>query len=199
MIAKYKYLITYRLAEVVYDLTTVFCRRFLLGNLGNLGALGSFPDRRTADQMVQASRSQKQNIIEAVSEIASLKSQIKLLGIAYASGEELTADYEDFLRRNKLSIYLKEDSRVSHYRDLGRRLSDLSNLSVLGNLKESPVLPASPEEAANLILTFLHQLSYLLARQIKKAEEKFISEGGYSENLFRKRLDFRTNESNQSN
>lgn len=188
---KYKYLITYRLAEITYDLTTVFCQRFLLGNLGNLGTLGNSPDRRTSDQMIQASRSQKQNIIEAVSELASLKSQIKLLGIAYASGEELIADFEDFLRRNLLKIYQKDDPRVTQFREIGRRLSSLTNLGHLGNLKERASLPNSAEEAANLILTLLHQLSFLLKRQINQAEEKFIKEGGYSENLFKKRLNNR--------
>jgi len=188
MIPKYKYLITYRLAEIIYDLVVDFCRRFLLGSLGNLGTLGNSPDRRTSDQMIQASRSQKQNIIEAVSEIASLKGQIKLLGVAYASGEELSADLEDFLRRNRLKIYPREDPRVTKFREIGRRLSSLSNLGNLGNLREKPVLPANPEEAANFILTLLHQLSYLLDRQIKSTENKFIKEGGYSENLFKKRL-----------
>jgi len=188
MLPKYKYLITYRLAEIIYDLTVAFCRKFLLGGLGNLGTLGGAPDRRTSDQMIQASRSQKQGIIEAVSEIASLKSQIKLLGVAYASGEELTADFEDFLRRNRLRIYPKDDPRISRFRELGRKLSSLGNLGDLGNLKEKPVLPENPEEAANFILTLLHQLSYLLERQIKQAEERFIKEGGYTENLFKKRL-----------
>jgi len=117
MIPKYKYLITYRLAEITYDLTVEFCSKFVLGNLSYLGTLGGFPDRRTADQMIQASRSQKQNIIEAVSEIASLKGEIKLLGIAYASGEELIADLEDFIRRNNFKIYQKDDPRVLRFRE----------------------------------------------------------------------------------
>lgn len=188
MFPKYKYLITYRLAEIIYDLIVDFCSRFLLANQGNLGTLGKFPDRRTADQMIQASRSQKQNIIEAVSEIASLKGQIKLLGIAYASGEEEIADLEDFIRRNKFCLYQKEDPRISRFRETGRRLSNLSNLGHLGYLIEKPILPKDPEEAANILLTLLHQLSYLLEKQIKAAENKFIKEGGYSENLFKKRV-----------
>ena len=192
---KYKYLITYRLAEITYDLTVALCSRFLLSNslsnLGNLGTLGVFPNRRTADQMIQASRSEKQNIIEAVSEIASLKSQIKLLGISYASGEELTADFEDFLRRNNLKIYQKDDPRITRFRQIGRHLSSIGNLSHLGNQIEKPVLLNNPEEAANFILTLLHQLSYLLKQQILQAEKKFINQGSYSEQLFQKRLDKR--------
>lgn len=134
---KYKYLITYRLSEIIYDNTYLFCQKYLA------------TDYRTKDQMIQAARSTKQNIIEGISEVAS--------------GEELIADYEDFLRKNNLHLYPKTDPKIAAFRALGLRLSHLSNLSNLGNLKEKPALPAS-------------------------AEEKFIHEGGYSENLFKKRI-----------
>lgn len=181
---KYKYLITYRLAEIIFDLVDAFILKYL-SDLGNLSYLN------LKDQMLKCTRSIKQNIIEAVSEIASLKSQIKLLGVAYASVEELIADLEDFLRRKNLVLYPKNHPRVAKYRQLGARLSHLSNLSNLGHLKEKPALPPSPEEAANLLLTLCHQLSFLLARQIKSTEEKFIQQGGYTENLFVKRLKYR--------
>ena len=67
-------------------------------------------------------------------------------------------------------------------------ISYLSNLSDLGYLKQLPILPNSSEETANFLLTLCHQLSFLLDRQIKATEEKFINEGGYTENLFRKRF-----------
>lgn len=178
---KYKYLITYRLAEIIFDLVDAFVLRHL-SHLGDLSYLS------LKDQMLKCARSIKQNIIEAVSEIASLKSQIKLLGVAYGSVEELIADFEDFLRRKNLKIYPKDHPKIIQYRTQGARLSHLSNLSNLGHLKEKPALPASSEEAANLIITFCHQLSYLLKRQVESTEAKFISEGGYSENLFHKRL-----------
>jgi four helix bundle suffix protein len=176
MLPKYKYLLTYRYAEMVYDLTVDFVKRYL--------------DRksRTIDQMVQAARSTKQNIIEAVSELASLKGQIKLLGVAYASVEELTADFEDFLRQPYLTIYPKNHEKTTSFRQLGFRLSHLSNLSDLGYLREKPKLSGNAQDDANLLLTFCHQLSYLLSRQVKKTEEKFVQQGGYSENLFQKRL-----------
>jgi four helix bundle suffix protein len=173
---KYKYLLTYRYAEMVYDLTVAFVKRYLDRN------------SRTIDQMIQAARSTKQNIIEAVSELASLKGQIKLLGVAYASIEELTADYEDFLRQRQLIIYPKNHQKTTAFRQLGFRLSHLSNLSNLGYLREKPSLSGNPQDDANLLLTFCHQLSFLLSRQVKKAEEKFIQQGGYSENLFQKRI-----------
>jgi four helix bundle suffix protein len=176
MLPKYKYLLTYRYAEMVYGLTVDFVKRY-------------FDQKsRTIDQMVQAARSTKQNIVEAVSELASLKGQIKLLGVAYASAEELTADYEDFLRQRNLTIYPKNHEKTTAFRQLGFRLSHLSNLSDLGYLREKPKLSGNAQDDANLLLTFCHQLSYLLSRQVKKTEEKFVQQGGYSENLFQKRL-----------
>lgn len=179
MLPKYKYLLTYRYSEIIHDLTFEFCHRFL----------NKFIDRRTIEQMIQAARSGKQNIIEGVGQSkTSKKGEIKLLGVANASLEELIADYEDFLRQRKLSIWPKTDLRVSGFRKVGFRLSHLSNLSSLGKLKEKPVLPQNSEEAANFLLTLCHQGTYLLSRQIISAEEKFVKEGGYTENLFKKRI-----------
>ncbi|MCL4366045.1 four helix bundle suffix domain-containing protein, partial [Patescibacteria group bacterium] len=117
------------------------------------------------------------------------KGEIKLLGVAMASLEELLADYEDFLRQKKLQIWAKTDPRITEYRQLSYRLSYLSNLSNLGDLKEKPKLPKNPEEAANFLLTLCHLATYLLSKQINKAEEVFVKEGGYTENLFKKRLE----------
>lgn len=190
MLPKYKYLLTYRYAEMIHDLTVDFAKKYILGNLSNLGHLR--PDYRTADQMNQAARSGKQNIVEAVGQSrTSKKGEIKLLGVANASLEELITDLEDFLRQKGLKIWAKDDPRVLEFRQIGFRLSALSNLSPLGNLIESPKLPEDPEEAANFLLTLCHQATFLLSRQIQKAEETFVKEGGYSENLFKKRLEER--------
>ena len=70
-------------------------------------------------------------------------------------------------------------------------LSRLSNLSNLGNLIEKPKLPDNPQDAANFLLTLCHQETYLLDKQIKAMEEKFVEEGGFSENLLKRRLKYR--------
>ncbi|MEK7165851.1 MAG: four helix bundle suffix domain-containing protein, partial [Patescibacteria group bacterium] len=171
------------------DLTVKFCRKFLISDLGNLSNL---PSRRTIDQMVQAARSGKQNIVEGVMDArTSKKMEIKLLGVAAASLEELTADYEDFLRQRNLLIWPKTDEKVTKLKHYTYRLSHLSNLSYLGSLKEIPKLPQKAEVAANLLLTLCHQATYLLDRQIIKAETIFLQKGGYTENLFKRRLDSR--------
>jgi restriction system protein len=188
MLPKHKYLLTYRYAEIICDLTVEFCTTFL-SNLSSLSDLRTIPQRRTIDQMVQAARSGKQNIIEGVGQgRTSKKGEIKLLGVANASFEELTADYEDFLRQRKLSIWSKTDVRVGAIRKRAFFLTSLSNLSDLGNLLIKPKLPQNPERAANTILTLCHQVTYLLGKQIGRMEELFVEQGGYTEELFKKRL-----------
>lgn len=174
MLPKHKYLLTYRYSEIVHDLTVEFCNEYI----------SKFS--RTFDQMIQAARSGKQNIVEGVGQSKTSKSgEMKLLGVAGASIEELITDFEDFLRQKKLDIWPKTDFRIRAYRDLGIEATKLT-------LPRIPKLPKLPIEAANLLLTFCHQLTFLLSRQISALEEKFVREGGFSENLLRKRLDFKS-------
>jgi len=77
-LAGYKYLLTYQYASVIYDLTVEFCGKFLPGR----------ELLRQRDQMTQAARSGKQNIVEG-HEVQSLESYIRFLGIAKGSIREL--------------------------------------------------------------------------------------------------------------
>jgi four helix bundle suffix protein len=91
------------------------------------------------------------------------------------------ADYEDFLRQKKLSTWSKDDSRIRVFRAFRAVWKS-------PNIPNTPNLPNNPEEAANMLLTFCHMESYLLAKQIAALKEKFIQEGGFRENLFRARM-----------
>lgn len=183
---KHKYLLTYRYSEIIHDLTVQFSSRFLAG----------LDYRRTREQMIQAARSGKQNIVEGVGQgYTSKKGEIKLLGVSRASLEELLADYEDYLRQRNLQIWLKTDYRVTRFREIGFDLSHLRNLSNLGHLIEKPILPDNSEQAANFLLTLCHQITYLLSKQIDSCEKKFVEDGGFSENLFRRRLQVKINKS----
>ncbi len=174
---KVKYLLTYRYSEIIHDLTVEFSQKYVRHY------------SRTRDQMDQAARSGKQNIVEGVGQSqTSKKGEIKLLGVAKASLEELLSDYEDFLRQNDFEIYPKASLQVSKFRQKAFELSNLRNLSDLGNLLEKPQLPGNPQDDANFLLTLCHQATFLLDRQIKALEERFINEGGFTENLFLKRL-----------
>jgi restriction system protein len=173
----YKYLLTYRYAEIIHDLTVEFVKKYIDYK------------SRTKDQMEQAARSGKQNIVEGISGgQTSKKTEIKLLGVAKASFEELLTDYEDFLRQRNLPIFPKTHPKVALFRQTAYRLSNLRNLNNLGNLIEKPKLPGNPTNDGNFLLTLCHMESFLLDKQIKSAENKFITEGGYTENLFKKRL-----------
>ena len=103
----YRELKSYQMAELIYDATMVFCNRFI--------------DRRsrTHDQMVQAARSGKQNIAEgSMASGTSKKTELKLVGVARASLEELLLDAEDFLRQNGLARWEKDDARAREVRAL---------------------------------------------------------------------------------
>lgn len=167
----YKYLRTYQLATIIYDLTVEFCKSYLPGT----------EYLRQRSQMTQAARSGKQNISEGYLE-KSLKMYIKLVGVSRGSLGELLEDYEDYARQNKVKVWPKDDGRVAKIRN-----------EKLGKLGKSegvviPNLPNNPETAVNFMITIINQANYLLDKQIDSLEEKFIREGGYSENLFKKRL-----------
>lgn len=170
----YQNLIVYQQAVIIYDLTIIFCKKFLSDN-----GIG-LPTRRTQDQMIQAARSGKQNIVEGSLE-KSLKMNIKLTGVARASFGELLEDFKDYLRINNLKLWDKDDPRVLEIR------ANKSNTTNWTNLTNSS------ESFCNLMITLLSKENYLLDQLIRSLEQKFITQGGYSENLFRKRLAHRTN------
>ena len=103
----YQYLKCYENAEIVYDGTLVFCNRFISRR------------SRTHDQMVQAARSGKQNIAEgSMVSGTSRKSELKLVGVARGSLEELRLDYDDLLRQRGLELWGKEHSKALEVRRL---------------------------------------------------------------------------------
>lgn len=169
----YQNLIVYQQAVLIYDLNTEFCKIFL----------DPFKDKRTTEQMTQAARSGKQNIVEGSLE-KSLKMNIKLTGVARGSFGELLEDYKDFLRTKNLPVWDKNDERLLPIRQM-RIETNLSNKSNSSNLTN---WTNDPEKFANLMLTLISKENYLLDRMVQSLEEKFIREGGYSENLTRQRL-----------
>lgn len=171
----YRDLKSYQTTTLIYDLTAEFCRIYL--NRSD-PANQSY---RTSDQMIQAARSGKQNIVEASSQRASKKSEIKLLAVARASLEELLEDYRDFLRQRGLALWDKDSPKARKIRSLAYR-SDTTYKTYQSYL-------STPEEAANAAICLINQANFLLDRQIKTLEEKFITEGGYSENLLKRRLE----------
>lgn len=159
-------LLAYRKAEIIYDVTVVFCDRFL----------EKFD--RTRGQMVQAARSGKQNIIEG-SQVSgtSKEGEIKLVNVARASLEELLADYHDFLRTRSLKLWDKNCEEALYVRKLGYK-SDES----YGTYKE--FIETRPSDTiANIIICLIHQANYLLDQLIRRLEKDFIEQGGLRERM----------------
>lgn len=170
-LAGYKYLKSYQISLIIYDLTIRFCDQWVSKS------------SRTHDQMVQASRSGKQNIAEGYLE-KSLKSYIYLLGVARGSLGELLEDFEDFARQNKIKVWdLEKARKIRVIREIWEQFSP--------NSPYIPNLPDDKEEAVNLLLTLINQANYLLDKQLAALEEKFVTEGGYTENLLKRRLEQR--------
>ncbi len=167
----YRNLLSYQKAEIVYDATVCFCDRFI--------------DRRsrTHDQMVQAARSGKQNIIEgSMASATSKEMEIKLTNVARASLEELLADYRDFLRGHGLQEWPKEHAYACRLRELNKTPN--ATYATFRKGIENP----DPAICANVIIGLIRVSSYLLDRQIRHLEQAFIKEGGLRERMMRARL-----------
>ena len=161
----------YQRSDVLYQLTQLFCQRYL----------PKYGDR-TVDQMVQAARSTKQNIAEGSSDgQTSMEVELKLLGIARGSNKELMEDYQDYLKRKnmtewfgknerfeRLHSFCKEHSKYEEYRPLLEKMND--------------------EELANMAICLCHQVDSALTKYIEKKDREFTTEGGIRERMTAARL-----------
>ena len=168
---EYKNLLSFKKAEIIYDGTVFFCKRF-------------YPkDYRTTDQMVQAARSGKQNIAEAsIASGTSKEIEIKLTNVARASLEELLNDYRDFLRTNKLKEWEKSHAYVKRLRELNKIPNATYETFRKGIENESP------EICANVLIGLIRVATYLLTKQLKQLETAFLQEGGLRERMTNARL-----------
>jgi four helix bundle suffix protein len=165
---------SYQMSEIVYDGTTAFCDRWI----GRCS--------RTHDQMVQAARSGKQNIAEgSMASGTSKKFELKLVGVARASLEELLLDYQDFLRQRNLPIWGKNHPQAQKI----RRLAYASNRSY--KTYRTYIEGTTPVVAANSLICLIHQTNFLLDQQLRQLEKQFLDQGGFTETLYRARQNVR--------
>ena len=153
----YQNLLSYKKALIVYDATVFFCNRFI--------------DKRsrTHDQMVQAARSGKQNIVEgSMASGTSKETEIKLMNVARASLEELLEDYRDFLRTRGFALWDKNNREALFVRKLGA--SKDASYETYRTYIES----RQPEVVANIIICVIHQANYLLDQQMRQFEQAFL-------------------------
>ena len=172
----YRNLKSYQTAEIIYDATVAFCNRFIN------------PRMRTYDQMVQAARSGKQNIAEgSMASGTSKKTELKLMGVARSSLEELLQDYQDFLRHRDLPQWDKNHPQAVAVRKLAY-VKNRSYKTYKSYIEEQP-----PEVAANTVICLIHQANFLLDNQLRQLEKQFQNEGGFTERLYRVRSRSREN------
>jgi four helix bundle suffix protein len=171
----YEGLLCYQKAEVLYDLTFHFAHKHL--------AKGD----RTVDQMIQAARSGKQNILEgSKASVTSKEMEIKLTNVARASLEELLADYRDFLRVRQGPIWDKDSPEALYVRKLGRR--NPQSFDLYRDVAET----RPGEVVANVAICLIHQTNFLLDRLLRSLDEAFVREGGLRERMTQARLQART-------
>jgi four helix bundle suffix protein len=138
---------------------------------------------RTYDQMVQAARSGKQNIIEGSQASGTSKEmEIKLTNVARASLEELLEDYRDFLRLRGLEEWSKDHRYTRRLQELNRQRD--ANYATFQKGIEHP----DPAIAANVMIGLIKLTNYLLDKQLKRLEQDFLQEGGLRERMTRARL-----------
>ena len=163
----YRQLLSYQKTEVIYEMTYYFCHRYL--QKGD----------RTIDQMVQAARSGKQNIIEGCAASAtSAKTEIRLVNVAKASLQELLEDYMDYLRTRGHRQWEEGSAEWTAMRDLGKRHNDAAYFMKLCDTRP-------PETIANMAIILIKQADYLLFRQLERLEKDFMANGGFSERMTR--------------
>lgn len=166
----YKRLPFFKQAEIIYDFTVEFVKLYI------------DPKSRTKDQMEQSARSGKQNIAEGYLQ-KSVEGRLKLLGVSRGSFEELLNDYLDFLRQRGFKLWPKDSSQAKTVRGLVYDRYNIYN-NYKGYIN-------NPETAANAMICLINQTNQLLDQKIRWLEEKFIKEGGFRENLFKKRIEYR--------
>ena len=173
-VVNYKTLHFYQKSDVLYQLTCVFCKRFL-----------PLCGDRTVDQMVQAARSCKQNIVEGSEDGAtSSETEIKLINVARSSNDELREDYLDFIKKHNLQLWTPGHERFNLMQEYTRQHNALEDY-----------LPYAekwvPEEFANICLTLCYQVDAMMNRYLQRLEKQFVEQGGIKERMYAARTGYR--------
>ena len=169
----------YQKANTLYMLTFRFTERFL--RKGD----------RTVDQMVQAARSGKQNIVEGAADgVTSMEMEVKLLNCARGSLKELREDYQDYLGACQLPIWTeghpRYDAMIAYCRTHNKVEDYQHYFEVWDDV-----------EMANVALTLCHMTDRLMAAYQEKMERQFVEEGGIRERMTAARLGYRTDQKHQ--
>lgn len=167
----YKNLIVYQKAECIYDITYYFIHKYI--SVGD----------RTADQMLQAARSGKQNIVEGTTaSTTSRETELRLVNVAKASFMELLVDYEDYLRTRGLELWTADSVKAVQTRKICKEQQSSAYY-------REAIKTRSDETIANIAIILLHQEDYLLKCLFEKLKQDFKTNGGVREELRRVRVE----------
>ena len=168
---KWEDLYYYRKSVVLYQMTVVFCRRFL----------PKYGDR-TVDQMVQAARSGKQNIVEGLADgVTSTEMELKLLNVARSSIKELEEDYLDYLTAHGLALWAPGHPRYDALLGFCRAHNDLADY--VPHFERW-----GDEEIANCAVTLCHMVDKMMTTTLEKKQRDFTENGGIRERMTAARL-----------
>lgn len=167
----YRKLRFYQRSDVLYQMTQTFCKRYFK----------PWGDR-TVDQMVQAARSCKQNIVEGSEDgRTSMEMEIKLLNVAKGSNRELLEDYQDYLKHARLAVWDESHPRYRPMLEFCRKHHMYQDY-------EPVIARIGAEEMANLALCLCHQVDKALEKYIERKDREFTTQGGIRERMTAARL-----------
>ena len=173
----WKQLWFYQKTVVLYQMTYAFTRRFM----------PQWGDR-TVDQMVQAARSGKQNIVEGSADgVTSMELELKLLNVARSSIQELLEDFEDYLPAHGLTLWTKGHPRFDAMLNFCRAHNRLEDYSPYFEIW-------TDEELANIGITLCRMVDRMMMSYEQKKDREFVTEGGIRERMTAARLGYRTNQ-----
>lgn len=178
--SSYRKLYVFQKSEAIYDLTYIFLRKNIAKS------------DRTYDQMLQAARSGKQNIVEGRADAASsAEMEIKLYGVARGSLHELLNDYLDFMRTRKIEIWDVSHTRFGKLREMCRSQNETAFFTTLA-------ARLNDEELCNMIVTLIYQTISMLSKLIELVKDDFIKNGGIKEQMTKARINYRNNQGNKT-
>ena len=173
-VPNYRKLYFYMKADTLVLLTDIFCKRFL-----------SQHGDRTVDQMNQAARSGKQNIVEGCeAALTSSETEIKLVNVGRSSFQELREDYEDYLKKHGLPIWDKEHPRYEKMVEFCRKNNVFEDYKDLANSIDA-------EAFCNMAKSLCHITDRMFYSYLKKLEDEFLKYGGIRERMHAARTGYR--------
>ncbi len=155
-------------------MTFAFCERFL----------PKYGDR-TVDQMVQAARSGKQNIVEGLADgVTSTEMMMKLVNVGRTSLLELREDYDDYIKAHHLTLWDKRHERYDKMLRFCRFHNKLSDYQ--------PFFQKwTAEEMCNIALTLCHMVDKMMTTYLEGLDRQFVTQGGIKERMYAARTGYR--------